>query len=535
MDTDEMREALKTNAKRVKEPLMKAVFRILFSRLMLVAVLVVLQMYLIYIGLDWLSDYSKYFAPVCSVLAGIVILIILNSKNNEAYKLSWSIIVAVLPIAGLFIYLVTHINPMNKQHFKKVNEKIAATEEYQTTPLPVRDRVKETDRNFRKMVNYLEFTGGFPAYDNTEVKYYPIGDDVFEDMCAELEKAEEFIFIEYFIIAPGRFWGTILDILERKVNEGVEVRVMYDDMGCLWTVPRRYFKKLHQKGIMSHVFAPIRPFLSTYYNNRDHRKIMVIDGKVAFSGGINLADEYINEFKRFGTWKDNAFMLHGDAVRNYTLMFLQMWNASEEVDRQEGYREYLNIDSFRKPDLENDGFVIPYADGPNRQDNVAENVYLDIINGATNHIDIMTPYLIPDNNILHALKHAAKTGVEVNLIMPHIPDKKLVNLVSKSYYRELIRAGVHIYEYLPGFVHTKMVAADTTICATGTINLDYRSLYFHYECGCLLYHNSAIVDIEEDFTGTLIKCREITLARINSWTVFFTIFTGILRVFAPLL
>ena len=535
MDTDEMREALKSNVKKVKEPFLKVILKILFSRIMLIAILIAVQCYFLYVGLHWLSGYWKYFSLGCNILAGVVIIVILNSKKNEAYKLSWSIIVAVLPVAGLVIYILTHLNPLDKRPLHKINMKIEESKEYSVTPLPVRDRVAEGDKGLQKVVKYLETTGGFPCFDNTEVKYYPIGDDVFEDMCAELEKAEEFIFIEYFIIAPGHFWDTILDILERKVNEGVEVRVMYDDMGCLWTLPRRYYKKLHNKGIMSHVFAPIRPFISTYYNNRDHRKIMVIDGKVAFSGGINLADEYINEFKRFGTWKDNAFMLRGDAVRNYTLMFLQMWNATKEIDKAEGYKEYLNVDSFRKPDLDTDGFVIPYADGPNRQDGVAENVYLDIINGATNHIDIMTPYLIPDNNILHALKHAAKTGVEVNLIMPHIPDKKLINLVSKSYYRELIRAGVHIFEYTPGFVHTKMVAADTTICATGTVNLDYRSLYLHYECACLMYKNSAIADIEDDFSKTLTKCSEITLEKIDSWTVFFTIFTSILRVFAPLL
>ncbi len=534
MDTEEMRETLRTGVKKVKEPFIIALLRMVFSRLMIVAVLVAIQCYLIYMAINWVDDYTKYFAPACTVLAGVVIVVIINSKSNEAYKLSWSIIVAVLPIAGLAIYLLTHLNPLDKQPFKKINAKVAETEEYTMTPLPVRDRINESSREFRKMANYLEFTGGFPCFDNTEIKYYPIGDDVFDDMCAALEKAEEFIFIEYFIIAPGRFWDTILEILERKANEGVEVRVMYDDMGCLRTVSRRYYKKLRRKGIMSHVFAPIMPFISTYYNNRDHRKIMVIDGKTAFSGGMNLADEYINEYKRFGTWKDNAFRLKGDAVRNYTLMFLQMWNASKDVDRDEGYKEYLNVDSLRKPDLENDGFVIPYADGPNRQDGVAENVYLDIINSATNHIDVMTPYLIPDNNILHALKHAAKTGVEVSIIMPHIPDKKIINLVSKSYYRELLRAGVHIYEYMPGFVHTKMVAADAVICATGTVNLDYRSLYLHYECGCLMYRNSAIIDAEEDFGKTLEQCIEITEQKVNSWTIFFTIFTSILRVFAPL-
>ena len=534
MDREDRGAAIKQRAKRMKQPFLKVLIRLLFSRLLFTAVVVLFQLGYLYFLLYRVNEQWKYFMQACNVLAVILILIIINSRSNEAYKISWSIIIAAVPLPGVFVYLLTHIDPINRMPFSRMRTIREKTSGYAVTSQPVRDRIRGTDEDFVKLAGYLERTGRYAAYDNTEIKYYPFGENVMEDMCRELEKAELFIFIEFFIIAEGVFWGKILEILEKKADEGVEVRVMYDDLGSMQSLPWRYYKKLRQKGILSHVFSPIRPFLSSYYNSRDHRKIMVIDGKVAFSGGINLADEYINEYRRFGTWKDNAFRLKGNAVRNYTFMFLQMWDMSNKKSVPENYDRYLEVDIYRTPDLENDGFVIPYADGPHQQDGVAENVYLDIINSASRNIDIMTPYLVPDNEILHALKHAAKSGVEVSLILPFIPDKRIVNLVSKSYYKELIRAGVHIYEYMPGFVHTKMVAADHEICSTGTVNLDFRSLYLHYECGCLIYKNAAVADIEEDFTKTLDECREITLDDIHSWTILFTIVSGVLRVFAPL-
>lgn len=534
MDSESRSSAIKQKAERMRQPFFKVLVRLLFSRLLFTAVLVLFQLCYLYFLLHRVNEESKYFMQACNAVAVVLLLIIINSKSNEAYKISWSIIIAAFPLPGVFMYLLIRFDPINRMPFNRMRSIREKTSGYAAVSQPVRDRILNEDEDFVKLSGYLERIGQYAAHDNTEIKYYPFGDDVMEDMCRELEKAELFIFIEFFIIAEGVFWGKILEILEKKADEGVEVRVMYDDLGSMQSLPLRYYKKLREKGILSHVFSPIRPFLSSYYNSRDHRKIMVIDGKVAFSGGINLADEYINEYKRFGTWKDNAFRLKGDAVRNYTFMFLQMWDMSNKKNSPENYSRYLDVDIYRTPDLENDGFVIPYADGPYQQDGVAENVYLDIINSAVRNIDIMTPYLVPDNEILHALKHAAKCGIEVSMILPHIPDKRIVNLVSKSYYKELIRAGVRIYEYMPGFVHTKMVAADEEICSTGTVNLDFRSLYLHYECGCLIYKNAVVAEIEEDFARTLDECREITLEEVSSWSVLFTIVSGVLRVFAPL-
>ncbi len=535
MENEKIRTTLREGAKKVKEPLLKVVIRTIFSRLFFVALMILIQLYYLYAAFRWMDDhYSKYFLELNTLIAGVIIIMIINSKSSESYKLSWALIVSVLPLMGVFLYLYSHFNPIDRRPFRRLQHNIQRSEAYSITSRPVKDRIRAHDTTFQKLSGYIEQTGKYPTYDNTEVKYYAFGDEVLEDMCEALSKAESFIFLEYFIIDQGIFWDRILKILEQKAEEGIEVRVLYDDLGCVSTLPRKYYKQLRHKGIMSHAFGQIHPFFSTYYNNRDHRKMMIIDGTTAFSGGINLADEYINQRERFGVWKDNSFRLKGDGVRNYTLMFLQMWNIDRDHDPLESWDSYLNVPVYRIANIERDGFVIPYGDGPHCNVNTAKNIYVDIINNALHSVCIMTPYLVPDHDILHAIKHAARSGIRVDMILPYIPDKKIINLVSKSYYRELIDAGVHIHEYTPGFIHTKLVMGDGEIAATGSVNLDYRSLYLHYECGSVIYRNNALGDIVDDFQSTLNECEEITLGQINSWSIFFTIFTSILRVFAPL-
>lgn len=530
------REDLKYQAKKGVRKVKAPFFRFVFSRTFLAAVAFILQLILIgYLISVRLGQTVTFLAEVQVLVSGIIIIFIINSRSEPSYKLSWSLVVAVFPLMGALLYGWAHFNIFEHRNFNRINSNIRKSRKYARTEDPIRSMISaEESRNFQKLTRYVETRGGFPAYSNTEVKYYSMGEYVFQDILEALEQAEEFIFMEFFIIQPGVFWDNILDILERKVEEGVEVRVLYDGVGCLSTLPYKYNRILEKKGIMSHAFSPITPFFSTHYNNRDHRKIIVVDGIVAFSGGFNLADEYLNLYERFGTWKDNAFRLKGDAVRNYTLMFLHMWNADADMDADEGYREYMEPALSRRPDLERDGIVIPYGDGPNNRDSVAKNVYLDLISGADRHVDIMTPYLIPDNDTLHALKHAVKSGVDVSIIIPHIPDKKIIYLMSKSYVRELTEAGVRIYEYMPGFVHTKMVAVDDIIAATGTVNLDFRSLYLHYECGSIIYNNVAVNDIEQDFSETLEECREITLGEIRNWNIFYRLIAGFFRVFSPL-
>lgn len=381
------------------------------------------------------------------------------------------------------------------------------------------------------LAHYLSKQVGFPVHRNTKVTYFKIGEEKFEELKCQLELAKHYIFMEYFIVEEGVMWDSILEILKRKVEEGVEVRFMYDGMCSIVLLPYQYPKELEAVGIRCKMFSPIKPVLSTHQNNRDHRKICVIDGQVAFTGGINLADEYINEKERFGHWKDTAVMLQGEAVQNFTMMFLQMWNVTEK--KEENFEKYLTPKSkeFRR-EL---GYVLPYGDSPYDNENIGEQVYFHILNHAKKYVHIMTPYLILDNEMVTNLTYAAKCGIEVIIIMPHIPDKWYAFVLAKTYYEELINAGVHIYEYTPGFVHAKVFVSDDDTATVGTINLDYRSLYLHFECGTFIYNNQVVRDIEKDFQETLKKCQKVTITDLRMRGVIETVTGRVLRLIAPLM
>ena len=325
-------------------------------------------------------------------------------------------------------------------------------------------------------------------------------------MIIQLEKAEHFIFMEYFIITEGKMWGEILDILAKKVQEGVDVRVLYDGTCELSTLPHDYPKRMEKLGIKCKMFAPIKPFVSTHYNYRDHRKILSIDGKVAFNGGVNLADEYINEYVKYGHWKDTAVMVEGEAARSFTRMFLHMWNLDE---KNVEFNPYLDVDIT--PCNEAKGFVMPYGDNPLDNDKVGEMVYIDILNRAQKYVYIMTPYLILDSDLENTLKYTAKRGVDVRIILPGIPDKFIPFSLALTHYKSLIEAGVKIYEYTPGFVHAKVFVSDDREGVVGTINLDYRSLYHHFECATYMYETDCIPDLKKDFLETQDKCRCMTV------------------------
>ena len=350
-------------------------------------------------------------------------------------------------------------------------------------------------------------------------------------MIKELEKAEKFIFMEYFIVEEGIMWNTILEILKRKAAEGVEVRFMYDGMCAFDLLPYSYPKKLQKYGINCKMSNKIRPFVSTIQNNRDHRKICVIDGQVGYVGGVNLADEYINEKERFGHWKDTAVLLRGDAVQSLTMIFLQMWDV--DMRGVEPYGKYLT----KKADALNEklGYVIPYADSPFDHENVGEEVYFHILNHAKKYVHIMTPYLILDNEMLTTLIRAAKSGIEVIIIMPHIPDKWYAFAVAKTYYKELIEGGVQIYEYTPGFVHAKIFVSDDDTATVGSINLDFRSLYLHFENGVFIYDNPEVQKVEEDFQNTLAKCHKVTVTEVRNRGILMKMAGQVLRLVAPLM
>lgn len=390
-------------------------------------------------------------------------------------------------------------------------------------------RLQGEDPGAAGLACYLQRSGRFPVYDNTEVTYFPSGEEKFEQLLVELRQAKEFIFLEYFILDEGVMWGKILEILVQKAKEGVDVRVLYDGTCELTTLPYDYPKRLRRLGIACKMFAPITPFVSTHYNYRDHRKIAVIDGHTAFTGGVNLADEYINRVERFGHWKDTAIRLKGAGVRSFTLMFLQMWNID---DKTVEYDRYLAVPTASS---QAEGYVIPYGDCPLDRDKVGERVYMDLLNRATRYVHIMTPYLILDGEMETALKFAAERGVEVRLILPGIPDKKIPYALAKTHYASLLASGVRIYEYTPGFVHAKVFVCDDREAVVGTINLDYRSLYHHFECAAYLFGTECIPQIEADFVTTLRQCREITKETLQREKLRLRFMGYLVKILAPLL
>lgn len=503
---------------------------------MIVVLGLLIQIAFIVSALMFFSDRFVYFSVASMLLSAVVLVWIINDNTNPYYKLAWVVPVMLIPFFGTVTYIFaklelgTHI--MNNRILTLIDETSPFIPQKEDT-LEELEKISVQEKN---LAVYMKTHAGYPIWKNTYAEYYPLGEDFFAAMIPELEAAKEFIFMEYFIVERGEMWNTILEILARKAKEGVDVRFMYDGMCSLMLVPYKYPKKLEAMGIKCKMFSPIKPILSTVQNNRDHRKILVVDGHTAFTGGINLADEYINKVERFGHWKDTAVMLKGEAVAGFTIMFLQNWNINE-YGKEDKYENYIKTDfpQLREENLPTDGFVLPYGDSPLDNENVGQTVYLDILNRAERYVHIMTPYLILDNEMTGALTYAAKRGVEVIIIMPHIPDKIYAYLLARSYYAELIRAGVKIYEYTPGFVHAKGFVSDDTRAVVGSINLDYRSLFLHFECASYFYRHPVVAQVEQDMQNTLKKCMQITLEDCKHFNILKRAAGHILRLFAPLM
>lgn len=513
---------------------LKVLFRIVFGRTAFILLFLLIQLGFLFSCIRWLSGYMVYIYGGMTLLTVLVVVHILNEKANPSFKIAWMVPVLVIPVFGTLLYLFVQMQIGTKIIAARLKATERETAPYLEQDPQVFGRLKEKSCGMANLSRYIKEYGGFPVYEGTDVTYFPLGDKMFPVMKEELLKAEKFIFMEYFIVENGVMWDELLEILVKKASEGVEVRMMYDGMCSIALLPYKYPKQLEKKGIACKMFSPIKPTLSTHQNNRDHRKICVIDGRTGFTGGVNLADEYINRKVRFGHWKDTAVMLKGSGVQSLTMMFLQMWNITER--KGENYRKYLwNQDGITGFSPRGSGFVLPYGDSPLDGENIGELVYMDIINQAQDYVHIMTPYLILDNEMVTSLTFAAKRGVDVVIIMPHIPDKKYAYLLARSYYTELIKAGVKIYEYIPGFVHAKVFVSDNSKAVVGTINLDFRSLYLHFECGVLMYQNPAVQEIDKDYRETLSECCRITLEDCKKYP-FIKSFTGqIMRFIAPLM
>ncbi len=501
---------------------------LLFSRTGQIGLLLLIELALILVAILWLEDQTGLIVVVSRILALIVVIYIFNSEINPSAKLTWVFLVMLLPIPGTILLLYTN----EDLGYRKLKERCIALTRESSDIISQPDGVlNDPDLENQDLLNlnsYVNRAGKFPLYKDTEVTYFPVGEKKFEAMLPELEKAEKFIFLEYFIVEEGYMWGRILKILAEKAKQGVDVRFMYDGFCDISKLPHDYPKRVEKLGIKCRKFTPVRPFITTSYNYRDHRKILVIDGKVAFNGGVNLADEYINRTEPFGDhWKDAAVMLKGPAVQSFTLMFLQMWNLREENPSWDEARIVTEGSGS--------GYVMPYCDTPVDSYKVGRDVYCDILYKAKGYVHIMTPYLILDSELDTALKFAAQRGIDVKLILPGVPDKKGANALAKTHFRALVEAGVKVYEYTPGFLHSKVFVSDGDTAVVGTINLDYRSLYHHFECATYMYRTACIPDIEADFEETLPKCRTVTPETIRNEKATVKIRGAILKMISSLM
>lgn len=515
---------------------MRKFFKIIFSRMWLVAIAIIAQL-LISTTLPYILN---YFHPeifgrlyiqidlVINIVGLIMLLIIINSDMIVEGKMAWVMLFLIFPLFAFVIYRMFVWYKAPKRHrrfYVQVKKKVSDINKRSGKEI---SNLKDGLGKYHGQFEYIYRTSNLKTYQNSKVKYLNTGEAFYNELLESIQQAKSYVFMEYFIIERGQMWDRILNILKKKVSEGVEVRVMYDDLGTIHKLPNNYAKRLRKMGIKAVKFNSFVPIMSALHNNRDHRKITVVDGKVGFVSGLNIADEYINVVQKFGYWKDSGLKITGQAVESLLMMFLQLYNV--QTQRMEDYAPYLKD---IKP-VKAEGFVCPYGDGPRYfyDEYISENVYLNMINQAEKYVWITTPYLIIDNKLTNALCLAAKRGVDVRIITPHIPDKRYIFILTRSSYKKLQEAGVKIFEYEKGFVHSKQFLCDDNLAIVGTINLDYRSLLHHYECGVLMCNIDCLKDIKRDFEHMFSVSINMKDYKQNA---FVRLYCAILKVFTPML
>lgn len=475
-----------------------------------------------------LAMYVPYFYIALIITEIMVVIKIIGSNENPDYKVPWLLFVIILPIVGFMLYFMFNERKLPKKivkRFKRFNDSLNYDD------MKNHEDLKKHDRLISSHAQELCTIANTNLYKNTNIEYFKIGEDMYQSMIEEIKKAKRFIFLEYFIIEEGIFWNSILDILKEKVKDGVEVKVVYDDIGCMSTLPGNYYKRLNQDGIEAVPFSKLKGQADGEFNNRSHRKILVIDGNVGFTGGINIADEYINEFNKYGHWKDTGLKLEGDAVNELTKLFLTDFYINIKKEQELDFSKY-----YVKTNISNNSFVIPFGDGPNPvyEKQIGKTVIMNILNQAKDYVYINTPYLIIDNELMRTLENTALRGVDVRLLVPHIPDKKLIFEMTKSNYQILIKSGVKVYEYVPGFVHAKSYISDDIVGMIGTINLDYRSLTHHFENGVWVYNDQVILDMKQDYLESLEKSIYMNNIKAKD-KLFIKLIKSVVRIFSPLL
>jgi Phosphatidylserine/phosphatidylglycerophosphate/cardiolipin synthases and related enzymes len=507
---------------------MKKILNFLFSRLIITWFLIFLQIFILFFILWKLSSDAIYVYIGFMILGFLILVYIMNEDKSPSLKIPWIILIFVMPVFGGPLYMMFGHNNL----YKRERKKLSKIREALNKNIETNDNISKLPINYQGQSKYINKQTGASLYQNTSIKYFELGDKMFVSLLEDLKKAEKFIFLEYFIIEDGLMWNSILKILIDKVKEGVDVRVMFDDLGCIVTLPNKYDKYLQTLGIKCTIFNPFKPILSIGHNNRDHRKITIIDGYIGYTGGNNIADEYINQYPKHGHWKDTSVRLEGESVYCLTRLFLSSWNY---FNKSRESIEKFKPNNLTNKKIKNDGLVQIFGDNPIDKEHISETVYLNMIYSANDYIYINSPYLIMTYELKEALLNAAKRGVDVRITTPMIPDKWYVHLITQSSYKSLILDGVKIYEYKPGFNHAKSMIVDDKLAIIGTINLDYRSLLHHFECGVWIYDDSVINDMKIDYERTLKECLKINKEMIKNLPFHKRWMRNIIQFFAPLL
>ena len=492
--------------------------------------IILIELFVVFAVILYMSQIAPlvWVALVFLVSVATVLAIVNRSMSPES-KVTW-LIVTFVPVFGPLLYIMFGERRLSKKEFKQLQELRSITS-HEKREYSLHQDIQKTDKSAYGIINaLLHMDSNAEVYDQTDSQFFSNGEEMWQQMLEDLKRAEKFIFLEYYIVEEGLMWDSMLEILEEKAAQGVEVKMLYDDIGCMVTLPGDYTVYLRSKGIDAHKFNKVIPRMTVAYNNRDHRKILVIDGQISYTGGINLADEYINQIERFGHWKDSGIRIDGPATQAFTRLFLMNWY----INRGE-------ISDFDQYHLENQtrsgsGLCIPYGSGPKPiyQMKVGKNVYQNLINQAEDFVYITTPYLIIDYDLTEDIKNAAMRGVDVRIVTPFVPDKKIIQLITRGAYPDLLSAGVRIFEYTPGFIHSKQMIVDDRFAAVGTINLDYRSLVHHYENAVLLYKTESIAGIRQDFEDIFEVSQEIFSDTINP-TWYQMIIKEVTQLFAPML
>lgn len=500
----------------------------IMRRVLIVIPAVALQVLWHVLLVKWLAPYAPLIVSLLSVAAVFMVLFIVIKRDESTYKLLWLLIILTMPLVGALLYLFFG----NKRTAKPLKKRLQGVESSgDPHPLPVGETPFAGEKRMEQTIRWLERKTGYPLCKARPVRYYPLGDDMFPDMLRDMKSAKRSIYIEYFIIEPGQMWDTMLEVLEDKLRQGVDVRVMYDDLGSISSFNFSNARELTQKGIPCVPFNPLLALKGTA-NYRDHRKMLIVDNEIAYSGGINLSDRYINLEHPYGHWKDTGFRLTGEGVHSFTHMFLTFWNAFALKKGEGGTPMPVPQDSAEAP-RETDGYVLSYYDSPLEHDATSNQLFIDLLSQSTDYAWFFTPYLMLGDDLMAAMLAAARRGVDVRIIMPGIPDKKLIFRMSRSFYQVLLNGGVKIYEYTPGFVHAKSFVSDDKVATIGTVNLDYRSLFLHFENNSLFYRAGIVEKIKEDFLATQALCSEVQPYDKKRYSRRWAV-DGLLRIFAPL-